>query len=389
MHTFSRHWVLNGVSMTDRLYAATSSRRYGAKDYGLLQSELEQLYTDTQVISLPPLGDLLINLSDPSQTLGGWRYSQQGLSSLLRYLSPGLQLVIDSVAGHAKHKRYSPNSYDLESASRLFNDILTLRYSDIIRRKIVICSSRRIIDGFVRNVNKHLDNHVFLSLVHDAASAQNFKFEAATLQHRKLCVWYREATKGVPVLAASDRSHTHWRGIYAGHNESPDGVWHIADPLHVSPAVLWTGGCTFGRRSGNGSSLYRSRKPITELLATTAANTISRLYSVESLTTSLARLSGIPLEIVDMKTDKSALAIWLSRCQAAGLPTTASRQLLQQAVQFGSGTEDTFVPGTTRTTVHRSLYDLYCVLSSGCRKWSQSHREAAENLAYSILFDIQ
>ena len=365
--------------MVEQLCLPSMVQRYTVEDYELLVDDVCNMSAATLLIPLPPLADLLLLADKPGYTAGGWRFSETGLHSFLRHLSPQLHPLVEDLCGMAK-TCICAVPFDSGVAADVINKILTFRYASLSRRKILVRSDTRRIDGLVRPTGRQLDSKVLLEQSTAMAADSGFKFESATLRDRELCVWFRDSEAGYV-----DASHSFWRGLYVSHTETADTRdTRQLRTTHIAPAVMWTNGSSFGVFDRD-NRLYSSQYVLQTALQRLLRSVKLRVVSNSTLCHRVKVMKQRPLGFFDIDNGGELLEAWRRRLTGRLRSRTLPGKVISRTVQYGATGVDSFIPGTRRTTVPRTLYDVYCVLSSMCRSWESHYRSAAEQLAYSIL----
>ncbi len=157
-----------------------------------LRRQLEEIDKHTVHFDLMSPADIQLDSAGRLRR-GGFRLTTLAMAQLCQKLCPGLTKLAFTVSGNLRGPDDKPEYFSIATATKVINDIATLRFGYIDGKQLLRNAKTGIIEGITGAGYYFLSNIHFLEKVIDAtqASDHEYIFHDAVMCGRKLTLYYR------------------------------------------------------------------------------------------------------------------------------------------------------------------------------------------------------
>jgi hypothetical protein len=359
--------------------------RYGMHQEDQLVKQLEDLDRHSSMIEVAAPQDVLL---DPKGRVSygslKFRYTHLALSQLCNHLGGNIFGFIRELSGAHRTIDEERSDYSFDEALNLLNKIINLRFTTrLAGKKLLRNVSTLTIDGIMGGHYQWLPNIRMYELTKAAATDHHLgpEFYESVLYGRWLLMRYacHKPYFSFPVIGrdAPDR-------FYAGFHFSNDEVGQAS--IRGAAMLL--------RQKGRTSSIteFKPTERIKHLGDTLEAkvtamigDAFKRLEEPEVYAEKLQKLSNVSLGLnhKDVKADLKVRDNIVRRLLRKEMPKDLARKFVDSAM--GQGSYDDHKVDALDNPGDRTVYDLYNSIGREARSLSVRHREAAEQIAYSLM----
>lgn len=365
-----------------QLLARTTPEIYrGSAQRATLVHRLQEADTNTVLMELTRPEQICLS-PNGTTIIGQLRLTSVAMRQLCSFLAVGLGRLIADLIGDTRRRIEVGDMYSMDDAIHIFNLVIGRRFPLVAGMQLVFDSRNGTIEGIVGGRYHRLANLDLFEQVDEAM--QNVRsgliFDEAILYGRTIMLRYA-STNPICGLIRGDGVDHFLAGYYYVNSESGDGSLRMF-PLLVREINHTASAC----KTGSGGSINHQGRDFRRRLGKLISSVASWSPDYSGLEEHLNRLQRTSLGFTSgsVSQEDRIMAI-ASRIQAKDLTLSIGKTCIQAALYSGADGPTSQPSGSYGNWNHRSLYDLYCSVTSVAVSEPIFLREQIEHLAWSML----
>lgn len=364
-----------------QLYVRPEHRQFSRDREPALEAALRELVECTLVRDVDRARDLELGLD--GVLLGGYRFTSLALKQVCALACPGLYQAITDLAGCGRGPDAERSDYSFQEAVRIFNRVMAVRFEGrfAARIRLLVNLRTKLIDGVLGPRYVLVDNAEIYERARAAASegARPMVFHQATLTGRRLQLRFVEPGPLFQLPGAPPEVFQ--AGMHFANSE-------VGGESSVRAAILLVrargGGAAMG--SYLGGRRVHTGKDFVARLGTLFAAAAAVEFDPARLRGRMEQLRQQPLGLdADPDRRRDRLRTLGAILHEHHIGRTIAHRALLQCVHSGAAPVEPPYPAGEQMVRSRTVYDLYCALTSSGQVLYATAQEAIEQVAYAIL----